>query len=109
MYVPTYHFAKLAAGLPRVRVVPLGVDRELFRPASRPGTELLCVSDFYRHKRHDLLLDAYEGLSGARPPLRLIGNPAVDRAWFHTLQKRARRVAGVRVEGRVGFRTLLDA
>ena len=59
-------------------VIPLGVDHEVFRPAAAPGEEIVCVADFYRHKRHDLLLDAWQCLPSPRPRLRLIGNGAVD-------------------------------
>jgi glycosyltransferase involved in cell wall biosynthesis len=59
--------------------VALGVDRELFHPAPSPGEEILCVADFYAHKRHDLLLEAWLGLPAPRPRLRLVGDPQVDR------------------------------
>jgi glycosyltransferase involved in cell wall biosynthesis len=59
-------------------VLPWGVDHGVFSPASRPGEEILCVADFYAHKRHDLLLEAWLRLSQPRPRLRLIGNPQVD-------------------------------
>jgi glycosyltransferase involved in cell wall biosynthesis len=109
VYVPTRHFARLVSDLPRVRVVPWGVDRDSFRPAERPGSEILCVSDFYRHKRHDLLLDAYERLPLERPPLRLVGNPAVDTNWFRSIEARSARMPGVIVAGRVSFESLLAA
>jgi glycosyltransferase involved in cell wall biosynthesis len=59
-------------------VAPLGVDRGIFSPAPAPGAEILCVADFYPHKRHDLLLDAWLSLPSPRPRLRLIGDPTVD-------------------------------
>jgi glycosyltransferase involved in cell wall biosynthesis len=59
-------------------VVPLGVDHGVFAPAADPGEEVLCVADFYAHKRHDLILDAWLCLPSPRPRLRLVGNPAVD-------------------------------
>ena len=73
----------------RPEVVPLGVDHMRFRPASPPGTELLCVADFYRHKRHDVLLDAWATLPPPRPPLRLIGDPRVDRSCHRKVAARA--------------------
>lgn len=59
-------------------VVPLGVDHSVFSPVADPGDEILCVADFYAHKRHDLLLDAWLLLASPRPVLHLVGNPAVD-------------------------------
>jgi glycosyltransferase involved in cell wall biosynthesis len=72
-------------------VVPLGVDHARFRPATAPGTELLCVADFYRHKRHDVLLHAWAALPSPRPRLRLIGDPTVDRSWHREVTWRAAR------------------
>src|SRR5437588_12813360 len=40
-------------------VVPLGVDHGIFVPAAHSGDEILCVGDFYAHKRHELILDAW--------------------------------------------------
>jgi glycosyltransferase involved in cell wall biosynthesis len=62
----------------RCAVVPLGVDHSVFSPPANPGKEILCVADFYAHKRHDLILDAWLCLRSPRPRLRLLGNPAVD-------------------------------
>jgi glycosyltransferase involved in cell wall biosynthesis len=58
--------------------LPFGVDHGVFRPPAKAGREILCVADFYAHKRHDLLLDAWLALPSPRPGLRLVGNPAVD-------------------------------
>jgi N-acetylglucosaminyl-diphospho-decaprenol L-rhamnosyltransferase len=68
--------------------VALGVDRELFFPAPSPGGEILCVADFYAHKRHDLLLDAWLALPAPRPRLRLVGDPEVDREAHRRLLRR---------------------
>ncbi len=38
----------------RVAVVPFGVDHTRFAPADEQGDEILCVADFYPHKRHDV-------------------------------------------------------
>jgi glycosyltransferase involved in cell wall biosynthesis len=59
-------------------VVPLGIDHGVFSPASDPGEEILCVADFYAHKRHDLIIDAWLRLRSPRPRLHFVGNPAVD-------------------------------
>jgi N-acetylglucosaminyl-diphospho-decaprenol L-rhamnosyltransferase len=64
---------------------PLGVDRGLFHPAPTPGGEIICVADFYAHKRHDLLLDAWLDLPVPRPLLRLVGDPDVDRVTHERL------------------------
>ena len=36
------------------------------------------MADFYRHKRHDLVLEAWAKLEEPRPPLHLLGDPTVD-------------------------------
>jgi glycosyltransferase involved in cell wall biosynthesis len=59
-------------------VVPLGVDHGVFSPAANPGEEILCVADFYAHKRHDLIVDAWLCLRSPRPHLRFVGNPSAD-------------------------------
>jgi glycosyltransferase involved in cell wall biosynthesis len=69
-------------------VVPLGVDHSLFSPTRRVGTEILCVADFYAHKRHDLLIDIWASLPAPRPLLRLVGDPAVDPKAHAKLLKR---------------------
>ena len=81
VYVPTRHMHDLL-GVRTAKVVPWGVNRSLFRPVDRMGTEVLCVGDFYPHKRHDLVLAAWLRLSEPRPVLRVIGNPAVNRRCF---------------------------
>ena len=69
-------------------VVPLGVDHSIFSPAESPGDEILCVADFYAHKRHDLIVEAWLRLRSPRPRLHLIGNPAVDpQAHAHLLDQ----------------------
>jgi len=108
-YVPSTHVAGLVHDLPRVRVVPLGVDRDAFKPADSPGRELLYVADFYAHKRHDLVLDAYRALPTPRPVLRFIGNPDVQSATFARVRDAAREVEGVHVDGRVSFAELKAA
>ncbi len=60
----------------RSHVVPLGVAD--FGTADPAATGLLCVADPYPHKRHHLVLAAWERLPPPRPALRLIGNPAVS-------------------------------
>lgn len=106
-YVPTEGMRSLI-GAPNLKVVPLGVDHARFNPAPRPGTELLYVADFYAHKRHDLLLAAWRLMPEPRPPLRLIGNPAVDERTFAAVRAAADDPR-ISVDGRVGFSDLLDA
>jgi len=83
-------------------VMPLGVDHSVFTPAGDPGAEILCVADFYRHKRHDLLLDAWLLLAPPRPRLRLVGNPM----WIPslTLDCGAHKLAAGGVVNRLGAR-----
>jgi glycosyltransferase involved in cell wall biosynthesis len=107
LYVPSRAMAELV-GSPRAKVVPHGVDRGLFRPADAPGDELLAVGDFYRHKRYDLLLAAWSALPEPRPPLRLVGNPAVDPDNFEEV-RRAARDPRIAVDGFVELDELLRA
>jgi glycosyltransferase involved in cell wall biosynthesis len=92
---PSHAMARLvAASIGReCAVVPLGVDHRTFFPNADPGTEILCVADFYAHKRHDLILDAWLSLPTPRPVLRLVGNPQVDRRTYAALLDRARSLA----------------
>lgn len=108
-YVPSEHVRRLVAPLPRLRVVPLGVDRTRFCPADAPGDELLCVADFYAHKHHELLLEAHRNLPQPRPVLRFIGNPGVDPAYFERVRAAAAGRADVVVAGHVSFEDLLAA
>jgi glycosyltransferase involved in cell wall biosynthesis len=93
-------------------VVPLGVDHTRFKPSSPPGTELLCVADFYRHKRHDVLLDAWAALPSPRPPVRLIGDPRVDRSCHRRVAARAakyRNLGVITLQSRLSLDELIDA
>ena len=85
--------------------VPWGVDHDVFLPADAPGAEVLCVADFYAHKRHDLVLAAWGSLPAPRPLLRFIGSPAVDRAWYALVRAKA---ATVQESERVVFETGLS-
>ncbi len=76
--VPTEYMARFMRGHPNVAVVPYGVDRSMFRPAETQGDEILYVSDFYAHKRHDLAIRAWKRLPEPRPLLRFVGNGSVD-------------------------------
>jgi glycosyltransferase involved in cell wall biosynthesis len=96
----------------RPKVVPLGVDHSRFKPANSPGTELLCVADFYRHKRHDVLLDAWAALPSPRPTLRLIGNPCVDRSWYRSIAAQAaqyRALGAIVLQTGLSIEQLIDA
>jgi glycosyltransferase involved in cell wall biosynthesis len=75
----------------RAEVVPLGVDHAQFRPAADLGTEVLCIADFYRHKRQDVLLEGWAALPPPRPRLRLIGDVRVDPAWHQRIVAQAER------------------
>lgn len=108
-YVPSAHVQRLMHGVPRTRVLPFGVDHLRFSPAAQPGNELLCVADFYRHKHHEVILDAYTLLPEPRPVLRLIGNPQVDPSTYDAVSRRAAGIDGVRIEGRVKLARLVEA
>lgn len=84
-----------------VAVVPHGVDHELFRPAPEPGNEILYVADFYAHKRHDLVIEAWRGLPLQRPVLRLIGDPQPEPATFARVQRLVAGEDRVRISPRV--------
>jgi glycosyltransferase involved in cell wall biosynthesis len=73
-------------------VVPLGVDHSIFSPSFDAGEEILCVADFYAHKRHDLILDAWLRLPSPRPRLRLVGNSGVDPQTYARLLARIKQL-----------------
>ena len=91
----------------RAEVVPLGVALSGEGDGARDG--LLCVADLYRHKRHDLLLDAWERLPAPRPALRLIGDPRVDPPWARALLRRVASLDGVTHEHGLALRDLHSA
>jgi glycosyltransferase involved in cell wall biosynthesis len=98
---PSRHMADMvSASVGRqCNVLPWGVDHGIFYPAPSPGEELLCVADFYKHKRHDLLLNAWHELEQPRPTLRLVGNPAVDHRTYAQVVKLAGKLGnGVLIE-----------
>jgi glycosyltransferase involved in cell wall biosynthesis len=93
-------------------VAALGVDHSIFRPADAPGEEILCVADFYPHKRHELLLDAWLHLGEARPRLRLIGNPAVAPRAYAALVSRIKALSAasaIVLEHRISLDRLVAA
>jgi glycosyltransferase involved in cell wall biosynthesis len=99
------------AGRP-CEVVPFGVDHDRFRPPERAGGSIVCVADFYAHKRHDLLLDAWEGMRPPRPPLVLIGDAAVDPVTSARVRERVAELperGSIVVEHRVPLGRLLRA
>lgn len=93
-------------------VVPLGIDHESFAPALRPGTEIVCVADVYRHKRHDLLIEAWAALPAPRPTLRLVGDTAVDPRWGERIEQMVREHRGrgtIVLESGLSAQELLEA
>ena len=58
----------------RVRVIPLAVDHEAFRPSDTVsrGSYLLYPARPWRHKNHARLLEAFSRLRARRPELRLV-------------------------------------
>jgi glycosyltransferase involved in cell wall biosynthesis len=96
----------------RPELVPLGVDHDRLSPAPEPGDELLCVADFYRHKRQDLTLEIWAALPEPRPPLRLIGDSRVDAEFFESVATRAGELTAagagtVLVQDRLPFEELI--
>jgi glycosyltransferase involved in cell wall biosynthesis len=103
--------ASEALGIP-VALVPYGVDHARFSPGTEPGDEILCVADFYRHKRHDIVLDAWAALPEPRPTLRLIGDPRVDAATYRQVLAsvdRYRNLGTIQVGHHVGLTELVAA
>jgi glycosyltransferase involved in cell wall biosynthesis len=57
----------------RIRVIPLGVDHELFRPGDGEREPfLLYPADGWPHKNHKRLLEAFQLVRRERPELRLV-------------------------------------
>jgi glycosyltransferase involved in cell wall biosynthesis len=73
-------------------VLALGLDHDVFRPRRTSGADLLCVADFYVHKRHDLILDMWLCLPSPRPRLHLVGDPAVDVRAYQRVRERVNRL-----------------
>jgi glycosyltransferase involved in cell wall biosynthesis len=96
----------------RTEVVPLGIDHARFRPTGEPGTDVLCVADFYRHKRQDVLLEAWAALPPPRPRLRLIGDVRVDPSWHTRIAAQAasyRGLGDISVSSRLPLDEVVDA
>ena len=74
-------------------VVPLGVDHDRFFPAQEPGHGIVCVADFYPHKRHDLLIRAWAQLPAPRPPLTLVGDPPLSADCYEQVSSLASSLA----------------
>jgi len=93
-------------------VVPLGVDHDAFSAPPAAGQEILCVADFYAHKRHDLVLDAWLRLAPPRPRLRLVGNDTVDPHAYARLLDRIQSLPdadSITVNSRVSLEQLITA
>jgi glycosyltransferase involved in cell wall biosynthesis len=57
----------------RIRVIPLGVNQERYRPGAEPREPfLLYPADNWPHKNHSRLLEAFARVREARPELRLV-------------------------------------
>jgi glycosyltransferase involved in cell wall biosynthesis len=93
-------------------VAPLGVDHKVFRPACKTGSEILYVADFYLHKRHELVLDAWLLLPSRRPRLHFIGRSAVNPREYERLRRRIDTLADrdlVTIDHEVNLRQLVAA
>jgi D-inositol-3-phosphate glycosyltransferase len=93
-------------------VLPLGVDHSAFAPTAALGNEILYVADFYAHKRHDLVLDAWLLLPSPRPVLHLVGNPAVDTRIHRELLTRIKEMpeaGSIVLSSRISLERLVDA
>jgi glycosyltransferase involved in cell wall biosynthesis len=96
----------------RPEVVPFGVDHARFQPSADSGTEILSVADFYRHKRHDVLLEAWAALPAPRPRLRFIGDSRVNRGWYQDVTTRVgqlRRLGDITFESGLSVDRLVGA
>ena len=112
--VPTVAMAAIVAPIIErtPHIVPLGVDHDRFTPGSGPGVELLCVADFYPHKRHDIVLAAWRELAAPRPTLRLIGDGEAHPKTTRRLRETVRRLAThgtIVVESRLTLSELVAA
>ncbi|HVE68544.1 MAG TPA: glycosyltransferase [Solirubrobacteraceae bacterium] len=112
--VPSHGMARLVAKATGARpaVAPLGVDHSRFTPGPQAGTDVLYVADFYPHKRHDLLLEAWSRLPAPRPRLRLVGNPDVSPRQHAEIVRRAGGLSSlgeVTVERGLSLTELVDA
>jgi glycosyltransferase involved in cell wall biosynthesis len=85
-----------------VRIMPHGVDPALFTPAANVGTDVLYVSDFHAHKRHDLMIAAWTCMPAPRPRLRLIGDPGPEPHTYERVLRMAREASptGITIEPR---------
>jgi len=96
----------------QAEVIPLGLDHARFAPASEPGTEVLCVADFYRHKRQDVILEAWAALPPPRPRLRLVGDIRVDPSWHRDITAQAagyEDLGDITLSPRLPFEHVADA
>lgn len=112
--VPSHAMAGFVASTigGRPEVVQHGIDHDRFTPTEQAGTELLCIADFYPHKRQELLLEAWTHLSRPRPVLRFIGDSRVNPSHHRRIAAAAARVQDlgqVMVEERIPQSELIAA
>jgi len=109
--VPSAYMAELFGDATPVSVVGEGLDPVLFRPAAVPGRDIVYVSDFYPHKRHDLALQAWQRLREPRPALHFVGAPVEGSRAFKEMADHLETLGDDRVKlhGRLDPKQVADA
>ncbi len=88
-------------------VIPLGIDPRILEQVDIPDREvrmpaIVTIGDLYRHKRVEIIIDAFLRVRADHPALRCViaGRP-VDEAYMRDLRDRVREIG---LEAQVDFR-----